>query len=198
MKKILLSVLIIGVVAAIAIGGTVAYYASSNNVAAAFQTTTFNVSADNAGVPLEFGGLTPGGDPVVKYMRVKNDGDVAAYIRATTGNWNQPQAGSNALLNALHVKVTLFGSAVDPARGGNYPSTSINTVSYEGPLVGLYMDNLLPHNNPILPGQVGTYKVEISLPFGTRDNSLQGTWAGCDVIFDATQAPGQNPSNVQW
>ena len=49
MKKILISILIIGVVAAIAVGGTVAYFATtSNDVTAAVRTANVSLSASDA------------------------------------------------------------------------------------------------------------------------------------------------------
>jgi hypothetical protein len=195
-KKILIAVLIIGVVAAIAVGGTAAYFASNNNVGTSFSTSTFNVTASATSVPFEFTGLVPGGPAVVKYVNVVNSGDVSAYIKATTGNWWEPNSGSNALLNALQVKVTLVGNLTDPVNGGTYPNGN-TYLSYEGPLVGLTINNV-DANNPILPGQWGAYKVEVSLPFGARDNSIQGTTAGCDLIFNAVQAPGQSWPSIVW
>jgi predicted ribosomally synthesized peptide with SipW-like signal peptide len=198
-KKILISILIIGVVAAIAIGGTAAYFYSSNSVPGAFTTATFNVAADNAGVPLVFDKLVPGGPAVVKYVRVVNSGDVGAYVRVNAGNWS----GNGTLLNALHVKVTLLGATQYPGVGGNYPDGNTYP-SYDGPLVGLYIDNV-GHNNPIMPGQIGVYMVEVTLPFGGPDNSIQNVSAGADLIMDATQSVGQpnpgnpgNPGAIYW
>jgi hypothetical protein len=121
---------------------------------------------------------------------------MGAYIKATTGNWG----GDHALLNALEVNVTLLGY-LDDAGGGNYPDGHTYQ-SYPalpllvGPLVGLYIDNVVA-NNPIMPGQYGVYKVAVSLPF-SAPNTLEGLYASCDLIFQATQSDGQAYPIIAW
>lgn len=192
MKKILISIMIIAVVAAVAAGGTVAYFNQSNTMPASFSSADFNVYADNYGTDLVFNDLIPGGEPVVHWARVINDGDMDAYIRASTSyTW-----GSSALYDALWVKVTLLGSDVISG-GGNYPYPGINTVSYDGLLKNLAFDNVVA-DNPIQPGQTGVYKIEVTLPFGTTaDNSMQNQSCGCNVLFEATQSDGQS-SPILW
>ncbi len=186
MKKILFSILIIAVIAAIAAGGTMAYFSSTNSIASTFGTATFDVAMSSGTVPLAFDKLIPG-VPKVQYVIVANNGDVAAWCKASLADGY----GSDALLNALQVKVTVLAAANG---GGNYPGGSVNYVSYDGPLVGLHFDNVVA-GNPILPGQWGKYMIEVKLPF--EGFSPQGT-AGCNVVFNAAQYDGQTTGPVQW
>ena len=95
MKKILLAVLIVGVVAAIAVSGTMAYY--STNATASSQVTTAKVALtlDNgtatSPIPLNITtGLVPGGT---------TSGDVTLYNSGNAGLYVYTQVAGDTTLN---------------------------------------------------------------------------------------------------
>ena len=119
MKKILLAVLIIAVVAAIAIGGTVAYFTDSaavggNTIASGTVDVTLN--ADNGGVtsanPIQITKMVPG-DTVFKTLRIENTGDVPMYYRFYfTGQ------GTGGFAQLLQVGASNYADAIDWYPGG--------------------------------------------------------------------------------
>jgi len=82
-KKILISLSVIGVVAAIAIGGTVAYFSDTEtSTGNTFTAGTLNLTVndkDGENVSFSFSNLKPGSQPKVKYT-IKNTGSIAGFL----------------------------------------------------------------------------------------------------------------------
>jgi len=193
MKKILISLAIIGVVAAIGIGATVAYFSDTEtSVGNTFTagTLVFNIKDPSAdghqvfNVPM----MKPG-DIVTKYIAVTNDGQMdqkwKAWITATTGD----------LAGALQVKWTIYPSTYDytALRTAGYttigPADSV--VMDWTPITELYgatnghMEWASPNATPFTPMSVAVYKVEVKME--TSDNNFQGKSFVGSLDFYATQ-----------
>ncbi len=152
MKKILISILIIGVVAAIAIGGTVAYFSQQQQRTAARSRqprSTWLPDSDGGAARASIRASSQADPAVVKYVE---NSQRRRSERLCQGPTLATGAGTATLLNALHVKVTLLGATQYPGVGGNYPDGDTYP-SYDGPLSRPATSTTVGHNNPIMPGQ---------------------------------------------
>lgn len=126
MKKILISIMIIAVVAALAVGGTVAYFQTApDNVTASFQTATVSLDAygeasDN--VIFNVSNMIPG-DSVAKYLYVKNTSAVPLYVTAALN-----KTGNLELDSAFSYTLSDYGNCADA--GGGYFLVAAGATAY--------------------------------------------------------------------
>ena len=115
MKKILISIMIIAVVAALAVGGTVAYFQTANdNVTASFDTATVSLNAygeANNNVIFDVSNMIPG-QSVAKYLYVKNTSAVPLHVTAALN-----KTGDTALDQAFSYKLSDLNGAVNEGDG---------------------------------------------------------------------------------
>ena len=82
-KRILISLSVIGAVAAIVIGGTIAYFSDTEtSTGNTFTAGTLNLTVndkDGENVSFSFSNLKPGDQPKVNY-KIKNVGSIAGYL----------------------------------------------------------------------------------------------------------------------
>jgi hypothetical protein len=113
MKKILLSILIIGIVAAIAIGGTAAYFATNSNSGYAqfdMATVGLSVGVDSNQYIIHESGIYPGWSKDLVAF-VTNTGTAPLVVTAT---WDGTNAG------AIDSLLDIGAITVDPAPGITY------------------------------------------------------------------------------
>jgi predicted ribosomally synthesized peptide with SipW-like signal peptide len=208
MKKILLSLLTVGLVSGAVFGATRAYFSdtetSTGNV---LGTGTFNVQLGgetNSGSRyanmdqkafFNADGLMPGGDPATAYVEVKNDSTADMLFRLYADNFTVSKSG---LAEYINVKVTLrpdeLGSEYSKVLAGDLYGPS-NAPIYEGTLADLAgVSNALDNIDaacssgdwPLEENLVAVYKVEVSLDW-SAPNKYQGQELTADLQLDATQ-----------
>ena len=164
-KKVLLSLMVIGLISALVGGATFAYFTSqatnTNNV---FATGTLTIGASAAGAnvgTMNFANKAPG-DSDTYTITVNNLGSLDFKYKVSAAQ----TAGDAALYAALMAEV------------------KVGSVSkYSGPLSGL-SDVLL--NSSLAAGGNEAVSFTISLPT-SAGNALQGKSATMTFTFDATQ-----------
>jgi predicted ribosomally synthesized peptide with SipW-like signal peptide len=185
-KKILISILIIGVVAAIAIGGTTAWFTSqqqydNNQITAA--TYNVGVGSGSMTLPMSVTGLAPGEMRDAGIIKIVNDGQLAAWMRAYTSI----TGGTDGFSSYIKVKLTLLDTTYGAYNGYQpYPGTGGPYISWDGALNGLHFGNV-GHNNPIQPGQMGVYKVEVGLD-GSTPVAYQSATCLFSLVFESQQS----------
>lgn len=184
MKKILISIMIIAVVAAIAIGGTVAFLTDSAAVGGNEITSgTVDVSVGGT-LPIDIGPMVPGDGeagvsaPITRVVRITNDGDVPMYYKFYfTGQ------GNSAFAQKLQVSAV---GDVNPFFGGG-PMASFGATS--AVIVG-----------PLAVNQTDEWTLYFWLPlhFGGPNgqdpvgNEVAGTTINATLNVQAVQS-GNNP-----
>jgi predicted ribosomally synthesized peptide with SipW-like signal peptide len=193
MKKILISLAIIGVVGAIGIGATVAYFSDTEtSVGNTFTagTLVFNIQDPSAAGHQVFNvPMMKPGDIVTKYIAVTNDGKMDQKWKA----WITPT--DEGLAGALKIKWTIYPST--------YNYTALRTAGYTTvgpadsivmpwtPITELYgaanghMEWTSLTATPFTPNSVAVYKVEVKME--TSDNLFQGKSFVGNLDFKATQ-----------
>ena len=183
MKKILISIMIIAVVAAIAVGGTIAYFSDTFTVNDNYvKAGTFSVSNGGGTMPINIVGMMPG-DTATYYFAVYNDGDAPAWVHAYVTNIrNSRQLADNILATVTVESSNPGGFPVFPG-GGPWPN-------YTGPLSTYNSDNYWdPDSGPnAMPkGSMGYYKI-VLLFNPNAGNALQGADVYLDLQVDAVQS----------
>ena len=106
-------------------------------------------------LPLSVAGLAPGETRDVGIIKIVNDGQLAAWMRAYTS----VTGGTTGFSDYIHVKIELLDTTYGAYNGYQpYPGTGGPYTSWDGALNGLQFGNVT-HNNPIQPGQMGVYTV---------------------------------------
>lgn len=190
MKKILLSVMTIALVAIVAISATKAYFTSNdtiNNMTFATGTLTITDTSETWMQHVSFNNLKPG-DTVKKWVTINNSGSLdVASLNVKAVNVNDP----NGLLGKITVvgynQVNGFDQGVfNPGwiPGGN-PVNSYLTNGFD--LLGHadYRDATTAH--VLAPGNTATIQLVFTVPT-TLDNTWQGKTASFDLQFTAEQS----------
>ena len=165
MKKILISILIIGVVAAIAVGGTVAYFtATSNDVTAAVTTAKVSLSASDANGGTAIFNITNAipGNSWTNNVYCTNTGGGALWVTPT---W-APTASSAAIDHDMTFVINTVGGYT-----GTYAGT--NGTEY-----------LVPAGGQLVFNVTLTF-VETNL----NQDSLQGQWVTYAGQFKGQTTP---------
>ncbi len=190
MKKIILSLAIVGVVGAVAIGGTIAYFSdtetSTGNTFTA-GTLDFNIldPATSGHQVFDVSNMKPG-DTITKYMVVTNDGSTNMKWKA----WLTETTGSGILGDELQVKWT-----INPTEY-KYTTLPAGYIS-AGPANGVIKDwtnikslGTMTWENPgavaFEPKWAAVYKIEVRMDTDAG-NSYQNTTYVADLNFYATQ-----------
>lgn len=198
MKKILVSVLIVGALLAVISGATMAYFTSdvsstNNTFAAGTMTFTIKDPSTTGHQVFDVSGLKPG-QTVTRYMAVANDSTQDMDMK-----WEAWISGSGDLGNVLKAKVTH-----NPA---GYDYTSLLTGGYTIPGPEELMCDFTPisslgSGNTTLtwespkapafqPKQAAVYKLEVKMDENAGDAYQGKTFTGA-INFHATQYENPN------
>ncbi|MFA4998513.1 MAG: TasA family protein [Candidatus Paceibacterota bacterium] len=188
MKKILISLSIIGAVAAIAVGGTIAYFSdtetSTGNTFTA-GTLVFNINDPVAAGHQVFSvtNMKPG-DVKTSYLVVTNDGTIDQKWKA----W-LTETGAGTLDDELMIKWT-----INPT---DYPGSLPSEYTSAGPVNGLIQDwtyigalGTMTWASPgavaFAPDWAAVYKIEVRMDTDAGNGYQSANYTG-DLNFFATQ-----------
>jgi predicted ribosomally synthesized peptide with SipW-like signal peptide len=164
--RILKSLAMIGVVAALAVSATGAYFSDQKKIEGnTFSAGTLTLSEAHGTLkPWDVKNFAPGYKTDWEYVSLTNTGSLAGRLTATVVK----TGGSDDLFNALYIEVR-----------NNAPDGHL---LYYGPLNAI---NLGPYD--INAGQTRTGWQRISLPDSGDQNGLQGKSVTFDEVFNLTQ-----------
>jgi predicted ribosomally synthesized peptide with SipW-like signal peptide len=180
MKKLLFSLLAVGVVSALAVGATRAYFTDTESVLGnTISTGTLSIKNASADwmMQVTFSNLKPG-DLIRKWVVIQNDGTLPiGSLTVSAVNVSDPSGLLHQLTGWTYG--TIAGTSDDP----NGVQTGYNTDA----MVLLNNANLLSPANPTLqPGQSTKVQVQFVMP-ATLGNEWQGKTATFDLQFNAEQ-----------
>jgi len=190
MRKLLLSVLTLGVVSVAALGATRAYFTDTASVAGnQIATGKVDVELSAQGttvIPIRVNNILPGWTSQVYTIRSTNIGTVPLKYA-----WSAQYAGDNgALFNTLDVRMEDDYLCMGTQIWQKYPvpadpeSGPFTTAPDGDPLSGLTMIPTSYINLPV--GQAGCTRFTFTLP-KTAGNALQGKTTTFNLVLTATQ-----------
>ncbi len=187
MKKILISLSIIGAVAAIAVGGTIAYFSdtktSTGNTFTA-GTLIFNIIDPGEGGHRVFNvtGMKPG-DTVTNYLVVTNDGTIDQKWKA----W-LTETGDGTLDNELQVRWTIHPTDYTTLPPGYVNAGPPNSVIKDWTYIGALgeMTWASPGAVAFEPGWAAVYKIDVKMDADAGNDYQSANYTG-DLNFFATQ-----------
>jgi predicted ribosomally synthesized peptide with SipW-like signal peptide len=201
-KKILISLCIIGAVAAIAVGGTIAYYndteTSSGNI---FTAGTLNLQvgdSDPTGWNFQIGDIKPG-DSGFQEVILQNTGSLDGYLHITFANLindemgctepeGQPEGiditcenpGPNQGELAQNLDVLIY---LDEDTSGTF-TLGTDTLIYQGKVKGVLQGDIF---NYLLAKSVSKkFRIEWKVD-SSVGNIVQSDKTGYDIVFELTQ-----------
>lgn len=204
MKKILLSIATIALVAAVAVKATGAFFTDTvTNKSNTFTTGTLTLQlsgkdSNGSTVSSPFfnvTGMVPG-DTKTAFVEIKNTGNIGMYFRTYIEGQTDPyylgdQLKLSVVLNPLIYTQVLSGFLYGPS---NWPIVSdVALSSIEGAAHSLNNNSAV---DPLAPGFVAIYKVSVTLPTGVDSGYAGKTFTG-NLRVDATQSdnnPGPTPT----
>lgn len=199
LKKILLSIATIALVAAVAVKATGAFFTDSEtNTGNTFTTGALTLQlsgtdSDNHTLSSPFfdvANMKPG-ETKTAYVEVKNTGNMGMFFRT----YVDQVVDSGNLASQLKMTVTLNPSTYSKVLPGSLygpQNTVITTDKVLNTFVGV-ANSLNNHSaEPMLGDYVAVYKVEVTLPADTS-NTYQGRTYTANLHVDATQSDN-NPT----
>lgn len=209
MRKILIALLGVLLVAALAGAGTFAYFSdtetsSGNTFTAGTVDISLDGSASGGEAYFSVGNMAPG-DTVTKYVEVRNDGSLDLLFRAYVDNVTKDTpVGADTFSDQLQVTVTLRPTGYTYPQGYN-PYGPPNAIIYTGPLSGLIGENHALNNEnaafvdgwPLMPDYVAVYKIDVNLPAATGNDWRAAEFKG-DLVVESVQFANQTQGNVVW
>jgi len=193
-KRIVTSLFVIALAAALVGGATMAWFTDSAKVEGnSFTAGTLDIEVE--GDAFNVGNMAPG-DTETTYIYVKNAGSLDMLFKAELDN-----EVDGGLKSALNVKVTGRPAEIQSVDGYNLYGPAVEYVLFDGSLSNFTgLDNLaawINNDDPLWPGYAAVFKIEVTLPT-TAGNEYQGKSYSADLKFSATQAKNQDPDNVKW
>ncbi|MFA7244125.1 MAG: TasA family protein [Patescibacteria group bacterium] len=171
MLRIVKSLSVIAIVAALAIGATSAVFTSQASVNGnSFATGTLKIQINKeAGLPFSVSNMKPG-DTTNKYMDVMNIGTLPAYY-------------------FVHVDTTMDNALYDALTVEMRNNDSSGALIYSGSLDGITgsanrINSSAFAFNPMPAGWSQRIWVKVTLPLATGD-SVQGLATGFNIVMDA-------------
>lgn len=181
-KKIVVSMLVIALAAALLGGATFAWFTDSDSTTATFTAGTLDVAltdTSDAVFTLELTGMAPG-DSLSTDIKVANTGNLDLYYRFLFTE----TAPGGTLDDALTVTISQGATII---ADGVLLSSLISG--------GAIFDNTTME---LAPAASATYTIEIELPTDTG-NTYKGTSFDGTFVVEATQVKNQaDPTNPAW
>jgi predicted ribosomally synthesized peptide with SipW-like signal peptide len=198
-SRMMISILVIAMTAALIGGATMAWFTDTKNISGnTFAAGRVEISLsgpDSAKLPFNVENMAPGDPATVRYLHLKNEGTLPILFRMYLDNVD------GTLQNALMVKITQNPSGYDYTGMQTQGANNDHGTHLMANLVGV--DNAL--NNLIaagagwaLPaGYTDVYKIEVWLP-NTVGNDFQGATFSGTLKVEATQFNNQDLDDVSW
>jgi len=199
-KKILISLSIIGAVAAIAIGGTIAYFndtetSSGNNFTAG--TLNLQVGSEDPTIWSYHTEDIKPGDEDIEFVSIQNTGSLDGYLHITFANLvndemgcTEPEGdnldttcgnpGNNEGELAENLDILIY---LDENEDEDF-DLGIDTLIYQGKVRGILQGDLF--NYPLLSGDSKEFTMEWELA-SSVGNIVQSDKTGYDINFELTQ-----------
>ena len=202
-KKILISLSIIGVVAAIAIGGTIAYFSDTEtSTGNTFTAGTLNLKVgdnDPTGWNFQIGDIKPG-DSGFQEVILQNTGSLDGYLHITFTNLVNDDISCTD--PERDVEGGDCGVSLDPGKGELAENLDIliyldvnadndfdlgtDTLIYQGKAEGILEGDMFNYSLPVSASRDFRIKWVLDNSIG---NIVQTDTTGFDVIFELTQNP---------
>lgn len=180
MKKLLFSILTLGVVSVATIGATRAYFTDQESVQGnTISTGTLSITntSEDWMVPVTFSNIYPG-YLNRKWVSIKNDGTLPiTSLTVTAVNIDDQSDLLSNLTGWLNANIV--GSTDDPSGVQVGYNTSLKALLNNA-------DVLTPANHTLQPGQTTKVQVQFQMPATLGDN-WQGKSATFDLLFKAQQ-----------
>jgi predicted ribosomally synthesized peptide with SipW-like signal peptide len=197
--KILTSLIIIALASALAGGATYAVF-SHREAIEGNLIATGDLQFDLVGEPFNVENMKPG-DVEVGYIEIINTGTLDMIYRVLINGAANPADFANQLL----ITVTLNPSDYTSPQDGQYARYGGRDMVLAEKMPLSYAlsqpfdneDAAFSQNQPLRPGYMAIYKVEVELPFETGNEYENASFQG-DVIVEGTQFDHQTPGNVQY
>lgn len=201
MRKLLVSVLMISLLALLVGGATMAYFTDSESVAGNYFTTGTVDVATGGSLPFEVTGMAPG-DSVTDYLIVKNDGDLDMLFRVWASWVNDAEFAKQFTVDVV-LNPTGEGPGI-PDGYTQYGSDGADT--FDSKTIYQLTNANNAYNNhdayftdgwPMPPGYAAVYKITVTL-----NKNAGNEWAGrtfrATMKVDATQAANQTDGSVVY
>ncbi len=200
-KRIVTSLFVIALAAALVGGATMAWFTDSAKVEGnSFTAGTVVVNLDgdttDGSAYFEVDNMAPGDGPIVKFIEVRNDGTLPIYFNVYIDDVVSTAPNGGKIEDVLDVTFTLrpAGYTVDgySLYGGGQVYGPVKLSS----LIGF--DNGANNTEaiPLDPGYVAVYKIEVSMPT-SAGNEYQGSSFSGTLHVHAVQSDNQE-SPVNW
>lgn len=212
MRKIILSLSVITIVALTAVTATRAYFTTQGSVLGnEVSSGTLTVDVDTSdSLPFSIPNLAPGDDYVTAgYFTVMNTGNLDMVFRLYV---NATQNQSN-IADDIKVRITLRPSSSDIYPSGFDPYGPPNLEVFEGKLSQLIgvtnaMDNgaaSFINHEPLWPQYAARYQIEVGMDWDAP-NAIQNKKFAGNLIVDGTQydnqpdisISGSNVTGIHW
>lgn len=197
--KILTSLLIIALASALAGGATFAVFTHREAIENNFISTG-DLDFRLVGTPFEVSNMKPG-DKIEGYIEIANTGslDMIFKISIVPDDEITTPGFAGQLLATVTLNPEGYVSQDYPHFGKYGPANYAFPKARLSDVIALDMlhneQATFEDGEPLKPGFVAVYKVEIELPLETT-SEWENAIFKCDVIVDGTQADHQTPGNV--